>query len=151
MIAARNFAFAMASSLLVAFVGCATTHGNLTSSADRLERNAQALARDARDEPAYGSTTGYSRDAHQLADQAHDFRRTVADNRADSRDVNAAFEQLSRSYHELRDQVDRSDSRQAQADLKPVTEAYLDVEREMGGYAHSRRYARDGDSRDRHQ
>src|SRR5689334_22749004 len=27
--------------------GCATTHGNLASSADRLERNSDALARDA--------------------------------------------------------------------------------------------------------
>jgi hypothetical protein len=46
--------------------------------------------------------------------------------------------------------VDRSDSREAQLDLKPVTEAYLDVEREMGGYRGDRdRYARDRDHRDR--
>jgi hypothetical protein len=67
------------------------------------------------------------------------------DSRADRRDLDVAFESLSRSYHDLRDDVDRSDSREAQLDLKPVTEAYLDVEREMGGYRASDRYARDRD------
>jgi chromosome segregation ATPase len=151
MIVARNIAFTTVGLVLVALTGCATTHGNLTSSADRLERNTQALSQDAREgRAADHSTTAYSRDARELADQAHDFRRTVADRRADDRDVKAAFEQLSRSYHALRDEVDRSDAREAQVDLKPVTEAYLDVEREMGGYPDSHRYARDSDTRDRY-
>jgi hypothetical protein len=38
---------------------------------------------------------------------------------------------LSRHYHALRDEVDRSRDRDAELDFKPVTEAYLDVEREM--------------------
>jgi hypothetical protein len=125
--------------------GCATTHGNLASSADRLERNSDALARDA----DFGSS-GYESDARRLAEETHDFRRTLADRRAGDRDVQAAFEDVSRSYHALRDEVDRSDSTRARADLKPVTEAYLDVEREMGGYKDGhRRYARDGYERDR--
>jgi hypothetical protein len=139
----RPTAFALALTL-AALAGCATTHGNLTSSADRLERNSSEFARDARDE-------SQARDARDLADQTHDFRRTVEDNRADKRDVDAAFEHLSRTYHGLRDEVERSDSSVARDDLKPVTDAYLDVEREMGGYPDGHRYAHEHDySRDRY-
>ena len=121
--------------------GCATSpHGNLARSADRLEHNSEALAR-------YDRDSRNSREAQELAVKAHDFRLAVGDSRADRRDLDAAFESLSRTYHDLRDDVDRSDSRQAQLDLKPVTEAYLDVEREMGGYkgGDRDRYARDRD------
>jgi hypothetical protein len=135
-------------SVLVVLTGCATTHSGLRTSAERLERSADSLARDTR---GYDSTTGYTQDARQLADEAHDFRRTVDDGRADRRDVNAAFEQLSRRYHAVRDEVDRSNSREAAHDLRPVTDAYLDVERAIGGYKgdDSRRYARDRDAYDR--
>src|SRR5262245_4186446 len=127
---------------VLAFLGgCATSsHGNLARSADRLEDNTAALAR--HDGGRYSSGS-YSREADRLAEEAHDFNMAVRDSRADRRDLNAAFEDLSRSYHALRDDVDRSDSREAQLDLKPVTEAYLDVEREMGGYRDNDRYARD--------
>jgi hypothetical protein len=131
----------MASSALMAVLaGCATTHGNLSTSAQRLERSADLLARDARGD-------GYAREADELADQAKDFRSTVLDRRADDEEVRDAFEVLSRDYHALRDEVDRSDDRDAVADLRPVTEAYLDIEREMGGFD-DRRYADDRD-RDR--
>src|SRR5262245_52336943 len=123
--------------------GCATTsHGNLVRSADRLEHNADTLARDDRT-AHYGES--YAREARQLADQAHDFRRTIQDERADRRDVDAAFADVSRSYHALRDDVDRSSDRDAQLDLRPVTDAYLDMEREMGGYHGGDRYARERD------
>ena len=131
---------------LATLTGCATTsHGNLVRSADRLERDADTLARDDRS-AGYGES--YAREARELADQAHDFRRTIQDERADRRDVDAAFEDVSRSYHSLRDDVDRSADRDAQLDLRPVTDAYLDMEREMGGYRGGDRYARDGDYRD---
>jgi hypothetical protein len=134
-------------SVLVVLTGCATTGSGLRTSAERLERNADALARDSR---AYDSSNGYSHDARELAGEAHDFSRTVNDSRADKLDVNAAFEQLSRRYHALRDEVDRSSNRDAEHDLRPVTEAYLDVERAIGGYhPDSRRYARDRDGYDR--
>ncbi len=64
--------------------------------------------------------------------QAHDFNLAVRDSRADRRDLNAEFERLSRSYHALRDDVDRSDSREAQLDL------------EAGDRSLSRRGTRDG-------
>lgn len=132
---------ALATSTFVLLAACATTHGSLTTSADRLERSSDALARQA---PSYSS---FSADARELADEARDFRSTVTDRRADDRDVKDAFEKLSRDYHTVRDGVDRSNSRQAQIDLRPVTEAYLDIERAMGGYP-SDRYAGSRDRRD---
>jgi hypothetical protein len=134
--------------LLVALAGCATTsHGNLVRSADRLERSADVLARD--DRGGRDSGASYSREADELADEAHDFRRALEDRQGDRRDLDAAFESLSRAYHALRDDVDRSASRDAQLDLRAVTEAYLDVEREMGGYRANDRYAEDRRSYDR--
>jgi hypothetical protein len=136
---------------LLALLGCATTsHGNLVRSADRLERSADALAQDDRFGRDF-SNGSYSREARELADQAHDFRRTVEAPRADGRDrdLDAAFESLSHTYHALRDDVDRADSREAQRELQPVTDAYLDMEREMGGYRASDRYARDRHSYER--
>jgi hypothetical protein len=104
-------------------------------SAGRLERIADAFANDAR---------GYFRDAPEFADQSHDFRETVG--RAGDRDVILAYEQLWRTYQALRQEVERSDSRQAEVDLKPVTRAFRDVVRDMRGYvdADSALYARGG-------
>jgi hypothetical protein len=142
--------FAMPALVLVALAGCATTtHGNLASSASRLERNADALSRDSR-ETREDYASNYSRDASELAEETRDFRETLADRNADDRDVKAAFERVSHTYHRLREDVDRSDSHPAQVDLRPITEAYLDVEREMGGYDRHR-YAREGEvPRDRY-
>jgi hypothetical protein len=143
----RAVFFIPVAALMAIMGGCASSpHGNLARSADRLEHNSAVLARDDR---GGRSSSTYSREADDLAEKARDFRMAVMDSRADRRDLDVAFESLSRTYHALRDDVDRSDSRDAQLDLKPVTEAYLDVEREMGGYRASDRYARDRD-RDRY-
>ena len=123
----------------VSLAGCATTGGNLTSSADRLERSAVELQRDARDD----GSSGYYRDAQQFATEAHDFRRTLDDRRADRDDLQDAWRDLSGRYHALRDEVERTHDRDAQLDFKPVTEAYLDVEREMRRVGDHDRYARD--------
>ena len=123
-----------ASLVAVGLAGCATTHGGLNSSADRLDRNAQAYAQDTEEAPhGYAEHTGYTEDARDFADRAHEFRRTVEDEGADNRDVRASFDELSRSYHALRDDVERSGDRDARRDLQPVTQAYLDVEDNMGG------------------
>jgi uncharacterized coiled-coil DUF342 family protein len=137
MISVKGIAAAIVSAAVLG--GCATT-SSLTSSADRLERNAEVLARNSGDD-----SDRFSRDARALADQAQDFHETVSDRRADSEDVREAFEELSRDYHALRDEVDRSNSREAARDLQPVTEAYLDIERGIGGYRDNDRYARDRD------
>jgi hypothetical protein len=66
-----------------------------------------------------------------------------------SNDNQRSFEQLSRRYHVLRDEIGRSEGRRTQADLGQVTEACLDVERGMGGYRERHRYAREGMTPDR--
>ena len=126
---------------LLSLGGCATTGGNLTSSATRLERSAYALQDEARDDD---KRSGFQRDARELAEEARDFRRTVEDRRSSHDDVNDAFGDVSRRYHAMRDEVERSRSREAEGEFRPVTEAYLDVEREMRSRDGKRdRYARD--------
>jgi hypothetical protein len=137
---AKRIALTIAALAAVGLAGCATTQGNLESSAERLERSAEELRADARDDGANG---GYYRDAQQFADEARDFRRTLDDRHADRDDVNDAFRDLSGRYHALRDEVERTRDRDAELDFKPVTEAYLDVEREMRRHGDRDRYARD--------
>jgi hypothetical protein len=131
----RRAVWLAASIMAVALAGCATTpHGGLHRSADRLDRNAQAFAQDAQDAPrGYASGTGYTQDAQDFADRAHEFRRAVEDPDAQRAEVSASFDSLSRSYHALRDDVERSGNPDARRDLQPVTRAYLDVEDDMGG------------------
>ena len=136
----KRTASGIAAAVVIGLAGCATSNGNLTSSAERLERNAAELQRDARDD---GASNAYYRDAQQFADEARDFRRTLEDRHDDRDDVRAAFRDLSDRYHALRDEVERSSDRDAEVDFKPVTEAYLDVEREMRKYGDRDRYARD--------
>ena len=131
----RSMAWAAAACALLGLGGCVETRSSLTGSADRLEHHATALARDANDLPAAADyPTGYARDTRQLADDAHEFRAVTRDHDAGDADVKAAFKRVSRSYLLVRDEVEHSDSREARADLKPLTDAYLDVERELGGY-----------------
>ncbi|MFZ1870928.1 MAG: hypothetical protein WAU49_20795 [Steroidobacteraceae bacterium] len=132
-----------ASLTAVALAGCASTpHGGLDYSANRLDSDAQVFAQDSETAPrGYDENTSYTEDARDFADRAHEFRRTVDDPGADKRDVREAFDDLSRSYHALRDDVQRSDSDYALRDLAPVTHAYLDVEDDMGGAGGSSRYS----------
>lgn len=151
MLSARTAACLTASLVAAALAGCATTpHGGLDRSAARLDRNAQAFAREVRDAPrGYDEPTGYTRDARDFADRAHEFRRTVEDRGSGSGSgsggVRASFHDLSRSYNTLRDDVERSGGRHARRDLRPVTRAYLDVEDDMGGARAPGRYS-DSDS-----
>jgi hypothetical protein len=133
----KRIGLTIASFAAVGLAGCVTTHGSLENNAERLERSAVELQADARND----GSNNYYRDAQEFAVEARDFRRTLEDRRADDDDVEDAFRDLSSRYHALRDEVERSRDRDAELDFKPVTEAYLDVEREM------RRV--DGDRRDR--
>jgi hypothetical protein len=150
MVGLRTVTLAISSCALLALLGldgCVATRGSLASSADALEHNAYVLARDARDERVSSDyPLSYARDARELADEAHEFRHAVLYRGAGDVEVERAFERLSRSYHVVRDEVDHSGSREAQINLKPVTDSYLDIEREMGGYPE--RHAR-ADYRDR--
>ena len=143
-----------ASLMLMALAGCATTHhGGLDSSADRLDRNAQAFAEGSREAPrGYSENTSYTEDARDFADRAHEFHRTVegrdeGDGDVSDRDVKTAFDELSRSYHALRDDVERSGNADTRRDMQPVTQAYLDVEDNMGGAHAPSRYSDADDDR----
>lgn len=141
---AKTLTVAPAACALAVLSGCVETRSSLTSAAERLEHNANAMARDARDLPSSADyPAGYSRDARQLADDAHEFRNTALDRGASDPDTKAAFRRVSRSYLLVRDEAEHSDSHDVRADLKPVTDAYLDVEREMGGYPSRRASADD--------
>lgn len=117
----------------LAMAGCATTNTGLSSSAQRLERSTEVMARNADD-------NGVRKDARSLYEETRDFRQTLADSRADRKDVREAFDDLSRSYHALRDEVEGSRDRETERDFDSVTSAYLDIEREIN---RSDRYARD--------
>ena len=99
----------------------------------------QAFAQDAAEAPRgydreYVRTTrmrGTSRIGH-MSSIARSRTRTPTRRRR------ASFDDLSRSYHALRDDVQHSDSDYARRDLAPVTQAYLDVEDDMGGAGPSR-------------
>jgi hypothetical protein len=129
----------VAACAVVGLAGCATTHGSLASSAERLERTSAELRADSRND----GSSAYYRDAQAFAEEARDFRRTLEDRHAERDDLNDAFRDLSGRYHALRDEVERVHDREIELDFKPVTEAYLDVEREMRRVGDRDRYARD--------
>ena|SRR5579864_3560187 len=129
----RTTAVTLASMAMLALFGCATGRSSLTSSAAGLERSADSLARRVSDAPASETSSGYTRDVRALAEDAHALRR-ASEERASDSDVRAAFDRVSRDYHAVREDVERSDSRVARDDLQPVTQSYLDVERDMGRY-----------------
>jgi hypothetical protein len=124
----RNNVLVAATVGLMAVGGCATTGGSLSSSADRLERSAYALQEEANDSDVRGD---FRRDARELAEEARDFNRVVEDRSSSKEDVHDAFEDVSRRYHSMRDEVERDRDHEANAEFRDVTEAYLDVEREM--------------------
>jgi hypothetical protein len=136
----KRIAYTVAALAAIGLAGCATTHGNLSSSAERLQRSAEELRADARED---GPSGGYYRDAQAFAEEARDFRRALDDRDHNRDDVKEAFRDLSGRYHALRDEVERTHDREAERDFQPVTEAYLDVEREMRRYGDHDRYARD--------
>jgi hypothetical protein len=118
---------------LAAVGGCASTHGKLAKSAERLQHNANVLGRDSLDSNYGSDPQGYARDAQTLSQDTHRFRETLAEGNPDKPEVKAAFERVSQSYQTLRDAIEQSNSHEAQKDLKPITEAYLDVEHKIGG------------------
>lgn len=128
MFAVKSTRWTLPALLALAAMGCATTNSSLTSSAERLERSAMDLSEEARMDR---DGADYSRDAQEFASEARDFRRVLEDRDADDDDVRDAFRDLSERYHALRDEVDDADSREAELEFKDVTEAYLDIEREM--------------------
>jgi hypothetical protein len=136
----RNNLWVLATVGLMSVGGCATTGGGLTSSASRLERSAYALQEEANDEDVRGD---FRRDARELAEETREFRRVVEDRSSSDEDVRDAFQDVSRRYHALRDEVDDDRDNEAHAEFRDVTEAYLDVERAVGARDRRDRVARD--------
>jgi len=124
----RNNLWIAATVGLMAVGGCATTGGSLNSSAKSLERSAYALQEEANDSDV---RSDFRRDARELAEETRDFRRVVEDRDSSREDVHDAFEDVSKRYHAMRDEVERDRDHEANAEFRDVTEAYLDVEREM--------------------
>ena len=126
---ARNVVFGIASAVLIAAAGCATTTrpAGLSQSAEKLDVNARALAE-------HSDTIGppWQYDAHDLAKRAYDFRSLVNTAHVSSAEVSAQFELVSQSYHKLREDADHTRTQQAYADLESVTAAYRDVQRDLG-------------------
>ena len=117
--------------------GCTTTQTRTVNAAERLERSAEAFAAATCHEPSAGcSTNRYLPAARAFADQARRFEQTLQS--AGDQEVVLAFERLWRSYHSLRDEVDRSRDRQARAELRPVTRTFIDVQRYVkNGYSYA--------------
>lgn len=129
---ARNIASGIAVAALIAVAGCATTTASrpagLSQSAENLDMSARAMA-------ARSDTIGppYQADAHEFARQAHEFRSLVDTSTVSHEDVQAQYERLSQSYHQVRQDAEHANIQQARGDMEPVTAAYHDVAHDMGG------------------
>ena len=114
--------------------GCATT-GSLSDASSRLDRSAEALYDEVRND------NDLRREAEVFADAANDFNDEVRDG-ADRDELRREFDEVAERYHDLRDEYgdERSTSRSRTA-FSEVTRAYLDLEREL-------QYRRVANSRD---
>jgi hypothetical protein len=131
----RRITLGIASLALVAAAGCATTsQDNLTSSANQLANNARVFARNTSDVPGPApSDSSYARDAQQLADDAQTFSQAASGKSANDSDVRAAFDQLSRSYAAVRDDMNGINGSQwIKENWRVLTQAYNNVAREFG-------------------
>jgi hypothetical protein len=128
----RDFLLIISVGVLTALGGCVSTRGHLTSSAHELEYHAHVLAQDAGPAPPEPGSAypAYSRDAAALAENAREL--SLAAQGSSDMDVKVAFDRVSRSYHAVRDEVEHSENLQARNDLVPVTEAYRNVENDLG-------------------
>jgi hypothetical protein len=133
----RSVVIAIMCSTTVLLAGCVTTHTRTASAADELERSAESFAA----HTCYDLNAACSRGqqipgALAFAERAHEFRQTL--DTAGDQDVVSAYKRLWRSYHTLRDDVYRLHDGQLQADLKPLTRAFVDVQRNVKtGYSYA--------------
>jgi hypothetical protein len=119
--------FFMTAALALSLAACATTGGTLSDAATRLDRSADQLY----DQTRNDRDSRLERDAREFADVAQDFNREVKDRRSRD-DLRTRFDRVANEYHDLRDSIhdDRADTREAAA-FREVTRAYLDLEREL--------------------
>jgi hypothetical protein len=108
--------------------GCASTAGNLSDAASRLDRSADALYDEVREDSGNASL---ERDAEKFSDIAGDFHRDVRERMA-ADDLRDRFDIVAGRYHELRDEfTEARPSTRERTVFNDVTRAYLDLEREL--------------------
>jgi len=122
---------------VVLVAGCETTHNRTATAADKLEQRIDAFGADACDQPSAACSNRQQLAAVRwFADQVQEFRETL-ENGGDQ-EVVFAFQRLWRSYHALRDEVYGLRDRQLQVDFKSVTQAFVDVQRDVkNGYSYA--------------
>jgi hypothetical protein len=142
----RSVVIATLALAVVLLAGCTTTHIRTARAAEGLERSADAFADRICYEPNDSCPTDqYLPAAREFAVQAYEFRQTL--DSAGDQEVVSAFKRLWRRYHTLRDEVYRLGDRQLQADLKPITQGFGDVQRQVRtgySYADTALYANGG-------
>jgi hypothetical protein len=135
-VAVRSVLIAMGMAVVL-LAGCATPRTRTEKAAQKLERSADGFIAATCYEPnAACSTNPYLPAAREFADQAQRFGQTVQG--AGDPEVVLAYKRLWRSYHTLRNEVDRSRDRQARAELEPVTRTFIDVRGHVkNGYSYA--------------
>jgi hypothetical protein len=117
--------------------GCETNHTRTAGAADKLEQRIEAFAAGACYQSGAACFSPEQLAAVRwFADQVQEFRETCV--YGGDQDVVFAFRHLWRTYHTLRDEVYRPRDRQLQVDFKPVTQAFVDVQRDVkNGYSYA--------------
>jgi hypothetical protein len=122
---------------VVLVAGCETTQTRTTRAADKLEQRIDAFAAGACDQSSAACSSRQQSAAAWFAAQVQEFRETCENGGGDLAVV-FAFQRLWRSYQALRDEVYRLRDRQLQVDFKPVTQAFVDVQRDVkNGYSYA--------------
>jgi hypothetical protein len=117
--------------------GCETNHTRTAGAAEKLEQRIDAFAAGTCNQSSAGCLSPEQLAAVRwFADQVQEFRETCA--QGGDQDVVFAFQRLWHTYHTLRDEVYRPRDRQLQVDFKPVTQAFVDVQRDVkNGYSYA--------------
>ena len=110
--------------LVALLAGCTTTHARASRAADGLEHSVEVFTARACYEPNPACLA-----ARGLAEQTHEFRQTL--DTAGDAEVVSAFKRVWRGYQALRGEIDRSGDRQFRPDLKPITQAFIEVQRNV--------------------
>jgi hypothetical protein len=110
--------------LVILLAGCTTTQGGTSAAADGLERSVDVLIA----QHCYERNRVCSA-AEEFAQATHEFRRTL--DTAGDAGVVSAFKRLWRGYQTLRGEIYGSADRQLRAELKPTTQAFIGVQRNV--------------------
>ena len=110
--------------LAVLLAGCVTTHARASRAAHGLEHSVEVFTARACFEPNPACFA-----ARGLAEQTREIRQTL--DMAGDAEVVSAFKRVWRGYQALRGEIYRSDDRQFRPDLKPITQAFIEVQRNV--------------------